>query len=388
MDLPDTAMSNSNDLATFLADVGLTDFIGIFMAEGVMSIDDLKLLSEADMKELGLNIGQRNRLKNALSRSHSSWHTKTLLSNDEPTAEERDSYMEVFNAIDTDNSGEIDFDEFVAALKKMDIFESEMKARHLFNQADEDCGGTLDREEFSRLMQGAKNGNKAAELERMAKAGKDVMSQLNKSLGLTISVEDALEAPITEAALSEVEAMKGATWIIQYSECNETDCTFVLNVLVLDMDLLKKMMGIVCMEMLEELEKKLQELGISGFIQSVNVEAVVGDGLRGFADIIHRFSHTYQAIYKQSSLVDLPSRISYLHSVRKAAIIVAASDSVQEVRDAAADFARRVYESQGQGMRGSSSISGGLAKSAANGIAIEAGSMALEAAVSSGCSIM
>ena len=183
-------------IAPFLDSLGLSEFIGAFVADGVISFEDLRMLDDANMKELGLNIGQRNRLKQALRNARDPYSP--------PTSEEREKYMHIFNAIDADRSGEIDFDEFVTALKKMEIFQSEMKARQLFDQAGEDRGGTLDRDEFLKLMHGAKQGDKASELCQLTQAGSDVLSKLHEMSGVDITIEDVLKAPVTEDSLAVV----------------------------------------------------------------------------------------------------------------------------------------------------------------------------------------
>jgi len=240
---------------------------------------------------------------------------------------EKQDYMKLFDRIDTDRSGVLDFDEFVDALKVMDIFESETKSRLIFDQADEDRSGTVDREEFMKMMHRARTGTKYAELSYMAKASKDVFEKLDESNRWGTSLEDAMEAPVTKRATDEIENLKSMyAWVLEPSMCNEANCNFVFNTLVLEMDLIETLMRHVCIEMIEDVETKLQAEGIKGFIKNVNVQAVIDDGCRIFFTLMHRFAHTNTIV---------PSDMEYLHSLRKAGIIEAANDSVQEIRDLA-----------------------------------------------------
>ena len=375
--------SSQKTVAEILSEVGLEDFVGTFISEGILTTFDLTLLSTSDMKDLGLNTGQRNRLKNAIGKPSPTapGSPNSVVIDDGVTHKEREQYNEIFDAIDTDGSGDIDFDEFVSALKKMDLYESHMKTRLLFDQADEDRGGTLDREEFLNLMHGAKNGTKASELAKMADTGQDVLSKLQQSFSLSIEMSDIVEAPITESILSDIQLLKKThTWVCDASKCDEKNCNFLFNLLVLDLDLIKALMGHICIGMLETLEEKLQELGITGLIKNVNVEAVILDGLRGFVTTIHRFSHTSEIRKETMTSSDL----SYLHSFRKSAIVDAADDSVQEVRDKAAEFA-----SQALGHDNGSDLHTRVAKKAAGEVASDVGGELLAiAAASAGCSIM
>ena len=59
-----------------------------------------------------------------------------------------DKYRKIFEEIDVDGSGELDFDEFVEAYKKINPDVSMTQLEQMFKEADLDGGGTLDFEEF------------------------------------------------------------------------------------------------------------------------------------------------------------------------------------------------------------------------------------------------
>ena len=59
-----------------------------------------------------------------------------------------DKYRKIFEEIDVDGSGELDFDEFVEAYKKINPDVSLTQLEQMFKEADLDGGGTLDFEEF------------------------------------------------------------------------------------------------------------------------------------------------------------------------------------------------------------------------------------------------
>ena len=50
------------DVTKFLIDIGLSDLIGIFNDQSLDEIDDLNDLTEADFKEMGINIGKRKKI--------------------------------------------------------------------------------------------------------------------------------------------------------------------------------------------------------------------------------------------------------------------------------------------------------------------------------------
>ncbi len=60
-------------------------------------------------------------------------------------------YRKIFEEIDVDGSGELDFDEFVAAYKRIKPDVSLMQLEQMFKEADLDGGGTLDFDEFVQM---------------------------------------------------------------------------------------------------------------------------------------------------------------------------------------------------------------------------------------------
>ena len=76
------------------------------------------------------------------------------------------------------------------------------------------------------------------------------------------------------------------------------------------------------------------------------------------------------------------------------ALLVAANDSIQEVRDFAADYAQKVYAANGSGSHrriGSDmakSLGVGVMSGVGNEVGGEVGMMVVEASVGAGCSIM
>lgn len=64
-----------------------------------------------------------------------------------------DKYRKIFEEIDADGSGELDFDEFVEAYKKINPDVSLTQLEQMFKEADLDGGGTLDFDEFVLMAQ-------------------------------------------------------------------------------------------------------------------------------------------------------------------------------------------------------------------------------------------
>lgn len=62
-----------------------------------------------------------------------------------------DKYRKIFEEIDADGSGELDFDEFVEAYKRINPDVSLSQLEQMFKEADLDGGGTLDFDEFVEL---------------------------------------------------------------------------------------------------------------------------------------------------------------------------------------------------------------------------------------------
>lgn len=329
-------------ISVVLANAQLDSFAGKFQAEGIESVSDLMLLTDDDMRELGLNIGQRNRLKKHL-KSQSSDVGEIL------TNEARIRYEEIFDAIDTDKSGEIDFDEFIEALKKLDVYQSDTDARRIFNAGDLDGGGTLDRDEFVQLLHSATPGGRNSHLAKLAKASDDVLDQLRKTSGICFTINDVLDAEITDEALGEAQNYSTSyTWLPDPKGYNgDKKYELFFGLILLDVELARKIIEVICVGMLEDLENKLRECGISGFVTNcVKVDAVVEDGLRNFALIAHRYSYMTT---NDESYVNMPWGMSYIHSFRKAAAVVGSNQSVDEVREVALSYL------QSQAMTGSGS---------------------------------
>jgi len=395
-------MASTTTATDILSKAGLEEFVEAFRAQGIETTYDLVVLSAENMNKLGLDIDQRKSLKDALRKTghmagydHDHDHDDDSSYYGLPSSEEKDQYMEVFDAIDTDNSGDIDFDEFVIALKKMDQFESLMRTRQLFDQADEDRGGTLDRAEFLKLMHSAKNGGKAAELARMAENGKDAVSKLKESTGLSISIDDIVSAPVTEALFSEVVALKNThTWVCDFRECNDNKgCNSLLNFLLFNLELLKKMLELTCISLLEDFEKKLLELNLlssgGALIGNLNVEAVIQHSLLIFISTCHKFSHTKADEIKMETMVAKSDdfTIKYLHSFRRAAVLDAANESVDEVREHVIKILRQQHEQQPGAIE---TVLTSIGKDVATDLAVEAlfETVVLPTAMTVGCSIM
>jgi calcium-binding protein CML len=59
---------------------------------------------------------------------------------------------ELFEKFDTDGSGKISTDEFIAMLPQLDIHISEAKALRIFRTCDKDNSGEIDLEEFRMAL--------------------------------------------------------------------------------------------------------------------------------------------------------------------------------------------------------------------------------------------
>mmetsp|Transcript_19813 Transcript_19813/g.57491 ORF Transcript_19813/g.57491 Transcript_19813/m.57491 type:complete len:376 (-) Transcript_19813:490-1617(-) len=370
-------------VAVVLASVGLERHIAAFVSEGVALKSDLILLSDTDMKEIGINIGERNRLKRYLSNSQHGF--LTTKPNPMPTFEERDRYIVTFRAIDEDGNGEVDFDEFVGALKKLEMYQSDIESRHIFNEADKDKGGTLDLEEFVQLLHNAKGG-RTGQMSRLARAGHDILSKLNKKSGLTISMEDVFNTEMTDTALEEVNRLLDDScfsWMPSVSDCDKNSCAFLFNLLILDLDLIKQFVSTACAVLLGGLESQLREIGEHELLFAVDTNAVELDSIRILVIIFHRYAH--QSPLAKDSMTSMD--MQFLHGFRKTAVLVACDKGFQNVREALVEHLKRqrvARNSSPNYANYASSFVGGVAKGATSSVAGEMAMGALEA----GCSIM
>lgn len=320
--------AGTGDLASALSKAGLESLIGTFVAEGVETVADARLLSDNDLLQLGLNMGQRNRFKQMLQSMPP--HSRQRKSG--PTNADRKKYLQLFDGFDTDGNGEVDLQEFIAALKKLNAYHGDFEARRFFDEGDLDGGGTLDREEFVLLVHSAvQSGSLGAQFTEIVHSGVGLLERLSRSAGIALSRDDVMNAPVTEHALKECKRyLNGFEWVsIDGARCSTEKCRLFWKVLVVDPQVCKQILQFFCVKILGELDKKLQASGVSGFVQQVRVGKVVEDAQRTFSLICHRYAHTTS---HDKSYLESRHGISFIHSFRKASIVIASEQSVQEVR--------------------------------------------------------
>ena len=80
---------------------------------------------------------------------HDTHHLDTVIEDMIKERKGTDRVVEIFNSIDADGSGELDFDEFSDAYKKINPDVSIVQLQAMFEEADIDGNGTLDLEEVS-----------------------------------------------------------------------------------------------------------------------------------------------------------------------------------------------------------------------------------------------
>lgn len=68
---------------------------------------------------------------------------------------------EVFNSIDTDHSGEIDYTEFIAASLDKNIYMQESKLKEAFTLFDIDNSGKISKDEIAQILRLDNKKNKA-----------------------------------------------------------------------------------------------------------------------------------------------------------------------------------------------------------------------------------
>jgi calcium-dependent protein kinase len=78
------------------------------------------------------------------------------------------SLMDILKNADTDDSGEIDYSEFIAATIDQNIYLNEVYLKQAFNMFDTDNSGQIDASEVSALIKGM--GNQFVEEEAIAQA--------------------------------------------------------------------------------------------------------------------------------------------------------------------------------------------------------------------------
>mmetsp|Transcript_4309 Transcript_4309/g.7220 ORF Transcript_4309/g.7220 Transcript_4309/m.7220 type:complete len:1456 (-) Transcript_4309:148-4515(-) len=116
--------------------------------DGIDGLDSTSHRSSAALIGAYANMEKEAKTKASRVGDHSKFDVDGII---EEMIKERkgvDQYRKIFEEIDVDGSGELDFDEFVAAYKKINPDVSLTQLEQMFKEADLDGGGTLDFEEF------------------------------------------------------------------------------------------------------------------------------------------------------------------------------------------------------------------------------------------------
>lgn len=87
--------------------------------------------------------------------------------------ENKDELMQVLKEADTDNSGEIDYTEFIAATLDSQVYLKDEYLKAAFDMFDTDGSGSIDNDEVLKLLQGDELAGLASK-EAIAKALKEI----------------------------------------------------------------------------------------------------------------------------------------------------------------------------------------------------------------------
>lgn len=404
----------TSSLYAALQQAGLMAYADRFTAEGIQTAADALLLSDNDFSHLGINMGQRNRLRELLRPSQPVPRTPVTHTlpqstttqytipapmppnskSSTPTGAERAKYNQMFDAFDTDRSGEVDLREFIAALKKLNAYHGDIEARRFFDEGDLDGGGTLDRQEFILLIHSAViSGSLGSQFAQLVESGAGVLEKLSQSSGVALSHEEVMKAPITDEALNACKKYlthKKFAWVPEAADCNTDQvCELFWKVLIVDADASRQVVQFFCMRLLSEFDDRLRASGVSGFVEQVRVSDVVDNALSVFSLICHRYAHT--TTHDKSYLASTEG-MSFINSFRKAAVVISSELSVQQVRDKRReDIAEQQALAAGKRLPKRRTERGNDGKSVALKIAAKVAVLTLSAAVqiaSNSCTIM
>mmetsp|Transcript_17478 Transcript_17478/g.27002 ORF Transcript_17478/g.27002 Transcript_17478/m.27002 type:complete len:671 (+) Transcript_17478:88-2100(+) len=244
----------------------------------------------------------------------------------------RSRYSSIFDLVDENRDGVVDFDEFTSALQRLSIDISSSEAIQIFREADKNCSGSLDFDEFSDTMRRAASGDRRlAAIHGISKQLQHTVEELRRApKNPQVNYSYILNADITPEAIQMVETCTSGTYKLAppVDTCRDQYCTRAYNFLVVDENIIKIMAQTYCEEFVSNLKSDLQKKGVSIDVDTmVDMQAVTMDSIRTFETIVHCYSHMNGLSSPPSESVSMQ-----LHSFRKAAMLWASNESVDDIR--------------------------------------------------------
>ena len=141
---PQIEYNPNQSLDQVLNSLELIEFANRFEAVGITTLDDLANLTKERMKELGLKSSKRAKLTKWIELVHAAQGQDM---------DQIQKYAQLFESIDDDGNGGISMEEFKQALLALNRYQNDKQAKKLFEYADMDKSGTIDFNEFVRLVQ-------------------------------------------------------------------------------------------------------------------------------------------------------------------------------------------------------------------------------------------
>ena len=288
------AEAKTPSAASVLEDLRLGQYKDAFAKESIESIEDLLELTPDDVKEIGLKIGERNRLKKWMDAE------KTRRVDDEKAEENCKKYQALFQTIDADGSGGIDLVEFKSALSALGRHKSDMETKVLFQKADTDRSGKIDFQEFINLVTNIEAKENSTEwlLKGLAENGDESLGKLGilqkAATSRGISLIDIFEAKETEEAWNVVEGilntLKQNEGPATANYCNEIGCKDTYDFLLLDSCFVQLMCEKFCHYYLDDASA---EVGLpEGTVdRCVDWDDLVKKATETFRTVCHEFSH-------------------------------------------------------------------------------------------------
>ena len=318
--------------------------------EFIQSYQDLLDLSIEDLKELGLKIGERNRLKKYIAKAN---EPKKDPSTD-PEVAEMKHYASLFESIDDDGAGGIDLAEFKSALLALGKFKNDFETQIIFDKGDVNGNGQIDLDEFVALMKYAKT----VEGEREAIL-KDIAQQKNSGSNLGrlaaackkhgVRMQDVFETYETPSGMSLAQKAVGAIQPGSASKCRDPSISGTVDFLILDnMFILKTMEGTCKMEV----EKKIRDLKEASkklktthdlLPSSINMDAIIQDAVENFRETCHVHSSLPENRQPATRSFNQLEQ-SDLHEFRLCAVHVACTKAVNDFPPIAAESKRVMFK--------------------------------------------
>ena len=195
------------------------------------------------------------------------------------------------------------------------MYESHAQVKAMMRSADEDNSGTIDFPEFVAAVASDRNFIKIVDKLRERFSGNS-----GGDISMEQFVNDCLSAPITQLVDAECEALiRAGDCYPDFRTCNRSECEATFVLMLFNLDLLSALVTKITEMQCEDLQKKITAAGLN---IGINQDAVQRDAFKMFINACHRFSHP-------NGCTD----IDKMHSYRKSLCINAVYVSLEEVRD-------------------------------------------------------